>query len=204
MTSAPDPTRRFRVDELMTSDVTTVATSTPIKEAVRLMNSKRISALPVLGVDGTLAGILSESDFMNKRVDAEVVGELMSSPVATVPVDDLVPIAARILLARNVTSLPVVDSAGRVVGIISRGDLLKVFLRWDEDIRNDVLASIARSVTDITQGQIEVSVIDGVVTLAGIVDSPRDADAAAAAAVAVTGVVHVRRDDLRVRADTAI
>ena len=77
------------------------------------MNSKRISALPVVGVDGTLAGILSESDFMNKRVDAEVVGELMSSPVATVAADDLVPIAARILLARNVKSLPVVDRAGQ-------------------------------------------------------------------------------------------
>lgn len=204
MTSAPDPTRRFRVDELMTSDVTTVATSTPIKEAVRLMNSKRISALPVVGVDGTLAGILSESDFMSKRVDAEVVGELMSSPVATVAADDLVPIAARILLARNVKSLPVVDAAGRVVGIISRGDLLKVFLRWDEDIRNDVLASIARSVAAITPGKIEVSVIDGIVTLAGIVDTSREADDAAAAAVAVTGVVHVRRDDLRVRADAAL
>lgn len=204
MTSTPDPTRRFRVDELMTSDVTTVATSTPIKEAVRLMNSKRISALPVVGVDGTLAGILSESDFMSKRVDAEVVGELMSSPVATVAVDDLVPIAARILLARNVKSLPVVDHAGRVVGIISRGDLLKVFLRWDEDIRNDVLASIARSVKDITAGRIEVSVIDGVVSLAGVVDTSRDADDAAAAAAAVTGVVHVRADDLHARADAVI
>lgn len=185
----------------MTPDVTTVSTSTPVKEAVRLMNSRRISALPVIGVDGTLAGILSESDFMNKRVDAEVVGELMSSPVATVAADDLVPIAARILLARNVKSLPVVDGAGQVVGIVSRGDLLKVFLRWDEDIRNDVLASIARSVADSKPGEIEVGVMDGVVTLAGTVDSARDADNAVAATVAVSGVVHVRRDDLRVRAD---
>ena len=203
MNSSQDPTRRFRVDEVMTTDVTTVSTSTPIKEAVRIMNSQRISAVPVIGVDGTLAGILSESDFMSKRVDAEVVGQLMSSPVATAAADDLVPIAARTLLARNVKSLPVVDGAGRVVGIVSRGDLLKVFLRWDEDIRNDALASIARSVTDIEPGVIEVSVIDGVVTLTGVVDTARSADSAVAATVAVSGVVHVRRDDLRVRADSA-
>ena len=167
MTGAHDPTRRFRVDEVMTREVTTVSTSTPLKEAVRVMNSMRISAVPVVGVDGTLVGILSESDFMSKRVDAEVVGELMSSPVATVSADDLVPAAARTLLARNVKSLPVVDSDGKVVGIVSRGDLLKVFLRWDEDIRNDVLASIARSAAGIAPGVIEVGVIDGVVTLTG-------------------------------------
>jgi CBS-domain-containing membrane protein len=201
VTGSLDPTRRFRVDEVMTPDVTTVSTSTPVKEAVRLMNSRRISALPVIGVDGTLTGILSESDFMNKRIDAEVVGQLMSSPVATVAADDLVPIAARILLARNVKSLPVVDRAGHVVGIVSRGDLLKVFLRWDEDIRNDVLASIARSVADIKPGVIEVGVMDGVVTLAGVVDTAREADDAVAATVAVSGVIHVRRDDLRVGAD---
>lgn len=165
------------------------------------MNSRHISAVPVIGVDGTLAGILSESDFLSKRVDAEVVGELMSSPVATVSADDLVPAAARILLARNVKSLPVIDGAGRVVGIVSRGDLLKVFLRWDEDIRNDVLASIARSVAGLAPGVIEVGVIDGVVTLIGIVDTTRAAESVVTAAVAVSGVVHVRRDDLRVRTE---
>ncbi|HUZ70042.1 MAG TPA: CBS domain-containing protein [Candidatus Saccharimonadales bacterium] len=203
MSNVHDPTHRFRVDEVMTAEVATVSTSTPLKEAVRIMNSKRISAVPVIGVDGTLAGILSESDFMSKRVNAEVVGELMSSPVATASADDLVPIAARTLLARNVKSLPVVDGAGRVVGIVSRGDLLKVFLRWDEEIRNDALASIARSVTAIELGVIDVSVIDGVVTLSGLVDTAREADDAVAATVAVSGVVHVRRDDLRVRADPA-
>ncbi len=200
MTSAHDPTRRFRVDEVMTTDVATVSTSTPIKEAVRVMNSKGIGALPVIGVDGTLVGILSESDFMSKRVDAEVVGELMSSPVATAAAGDLVPTAARTLLARNVKSLPVVDGAGKVVGIVSRGDLLKVFLRWDEDIRGDVLASIARSAAGVAPGAIEVGVIDGVVSLTGVVDSAQEAASVVTAAVAVTGVVHVRRDDLRLRA----
>jgi CBS domain-containing protein len=202
MTSFNDPTRRFRVDEVMTREVTTVSTSTPIKEAVRIMNSRRISAIPVIGVDGTLAGILSESDFISKRVDAEVVGELMSSPVATAAADDLVPAAARTLLARNVKSLPVVDGAGRIVGIVSRGDLLKVFLRWDEDIRNDVLASIVRSVPSVAPRVVDVAVLDGVVTLTGIVGTAREAEAVVTAAVAVSGVVHVRRDDLRVRTDS--
>ncbi|MFZ0130706.1 MAG: CBS domain-containing protein [Candidatus Dormiibacterota bacterium] len=202
MTTSLDPTRRFRVDEVMTRDVTTVSTSTPIKEAVRVMKSNRISALPVIGLDGALVGILSESDFISKRVDAEVVGELMTSPVATVAADDIVPTAARTLLARNVKSLPVVDGAGRVVGIVSRGDLLKVFLRRDEDIRSDVQASIARSVMGGVRGVIEVGVIDGVVTLTGTVDTARAAESAVTAAVAVTGVIHVRRDDLRIRTDS--
>ncbi|MGA7986772.1 MAG: CBS domain-containing protein [Candidatus Dormiibacterota bacterium] len=187
----------------MTRDVTTVSTSTPLKEAARVMNTERISAVPVVGIDGTLAGILSESDFIAKRVNAEVVGELMTSPVATVAAEDLVPAAARTLLARNVKSLPVVDAAGRVVGIVSRGDLLKVFLRWDEDIRNDVLASIARSAVGSAFEGIEVGVIDGVVTLTGIVDTAREADSLVTAAVAVSGVIHVRRDDLRIRTEPA-
>ena len=83
MAGPDDPTRRLTVAEVMTTDVVTVSTSTPVKEAAGLMSERRIAAIPVIGADGTLVGIISETDFIGKRVDVEVVGELMSAPVVT-------------------------------------------------------------------------------------------------------------------------
>ena len=196
MAGPDDPTRRLTVAEVMTTDVVTVSTSTPVKEAAGLMSQRRIAAIPVIGADGTLVGIISETDFIGKRVDVEVVGELMSAPVMTARPGDLVPLVARILLARNVKSLPVVDDGARVVGIVSRADLLKVFLRSDRDIRRDVIASVAASAIDVEPPGIGVTVIDGVVTLTGTVRTTGDIGRVTTAAIAVSGVVHVRSDDV--------
>ena len=203
MTGAADPTRRLTVAEVMTTDVVTVSTSTPVKEAAGLMSRRRISAIPVIGIDGALVGIISETDFMGKRVDAEVVGELMSAPVVTVSSDDLVPAVARTLLSRNLKSLPVVGAGARVIGIVSRADLLKVFLRGDHDIRSDVIASIAAVTPEVDPPGIAVSVADGVVTLTGTVGETRDVERLVTAAIAVSGVVHVRPDGLTVSAELA-
>ena len=203
MTASGGPTRYFTVAEVMTTDVVTVSTSTPIKEAARVMTRSRIAAIPVVGVDGALVGIISETDFMGKRVNVEVVGELMTSPVATAAPDDVVPAAARTLLARNVKSLPVVDAGGRLVGIVSRADLLKVFLRSDEDIHRDVTASIAATSAEVEPPGMSVIVEDGIVTLTGTVSTPRDAELVVTAAVAVSGTVHVRSDGLTIQTEPA-
>lgn len=196
MAGPDDPSRRLTVAEVMTTNVVTASTSTPIKEAAGLMSQRRIAAIPVIGADGTLVGIISETDFIGKRVDVEVVGELMSAPVVTARPGDLVPLVARILLARNVKSLPVVDDGARVVGIVSRADLLKVFLRSDRDIRRDVIASVAASAIDVEPPGIGITVIDGVVTLTGTVRTIGDIGRVRRAAIAVSGVVHVRSDDV--------
>jgi CBS domain-containing protein len=193
---AEDPARHITVSEVMTRDPVTVSTSTPIKEAARLMSRERISAIPVIGIDGALVGVISATDFIDKRVDAEVVGELMSFPVATADPADIVHAAARTLLARNVKSLPVVDGDGKVIGMVSRGDLLKIFLRHDDDIRRDVTASISATCANSGGPEIEVSVIDGVVSLSGVVASPDAARRAVTAATVVSGVIHVRSDAL--------
>jgi CBS domain-containing protein len=172
----------------------TVSTSTPVKQAAGLMSERRIAAIPVIGADGTLVGIISETDFIGKRVDAEVVGELMSAPVVTAGPGDPVPLVARILLARNVKSLPVVDGGARVVGIVSRADLLKVFLRSDRDIRRDVITSVAASAIDVEPPGFEITVTDGVVTVTGAVRTIADIARVTTAAIAVSGVVHVRSD----------
>jgi CBS domain-containing protein len=196
MAGPDDPRRRLTVAEVMTTNVVTASTSTPVKEAAGLMSQRRIAAIPVIGADGTLVGIISETDFIGKRVDVEVVGELMSAPVVTARPDDPVPLVARILLARNVKSLPVVDDGARVVGIVSRADLLKVFLRSDRDIRRDVIASVAASAIDVEPPGIGITVTDGVVTLTGTVRTTADIRRVTSAAIAVSGVVHVRNDDV--------
>jgi CBS domain-containing protein len=196
MAGPDDPQRRLTVAEVMTTEVVTASTSTPVKEAAGLMSQRRIAAIPVIGADGTLVGIISETDFIGKRVDVEVVGELMSTPVVTARPDDPVPLVARILLARNVKSLPVVDDGARVVGIVSRADLLKVFLRSDRDIRRDVITSVAASAIDVEPPGIGITVTDGVVTLTGTVRTTADIKRVTTAAIAVSGVVHVRSDDL--------
>jgi CBS domain-containing protein len=196
MAGPDDPRRRLTVAEVMTTDVVTASTSTPVKEAAGLMSQRRIAAIPVIGADGTLVGIISETDFIGKRVDVEVVGELMSAPVVTARPNDPVPLVARILLARNVKSLPVVDDGARVVGIVSRADLLKVFLRSDRDIRRDVITSVAASAIDVEPPGIGITVTDGVVTLTGTVRTTADIRRVTTAAIAVGGVVHVRSDDL--------
>ena len=196
MAGPDDPRRRLTVAEVMTTNVVTASTSTPVKEAAGLMSQRRIAAIPVIGADGTLVGIISETDFIGKRVDVEVVGELMSAPVVTARPDDPVPLVARILLARNVKSLPVVDDGARVVGIVSRADLLKVFLRSDRDIRRDVIASVAASAIDVEPPGIGITVTDGVVTLTGTVRTTADIRRVTSAAIAVSGVVHVRSDDV--------
>lgn len=189
-----DPLRRLTVAEVMTKDVVTVSTSTPVKQAAGLMSERRIAAIPVIGADGTLVGIISETDFIGKRVDAEVVGELMSAPVVTAGPGDPVPLVARILLARNVKSLPVVDDGAQVVGIVSRADLLKVFLRSDRDIRRDVITSVAASAIDVEPPGFGITVTDGVVTVTGTVRTIADIGRVTTAAIAVSGVVHVRSD----------
>src|ERR1035441_8853736 len=194
MAGPDDPRRRLTVAEVMTTDVVTASTSTPVKEAAGLMSQRRIAAIPVIGADGTLVGIISETDFIGKRVDVEVVGELMSAPVVTARPNDPVPLVARILLARNVKSLPVVDDGAQVVGIVSRADLLKVFLRSDRDIRRDVITSVAASAIDVEPPGIGITVTDGVVTLTGTVRTIADIARVTTAAIAVSGVIHVRSD----------
>jgi len=137
------------VEDVMTSDVITVSPATPIHEAARLMVEHRVSGLPVIGADGSLVGIISDGDLILRQrhrketpwwhsfvTDGEqiareyqkavgtTVGEVMTRPVVTIsPVWDI-EVAASILDSRRIRRLPVVLE-GRLVGIVSRADLIK-------------------------------------------------------------------------------
>ncbi|MFF7443013.1 CBS domain-containing protein [Streptomyces sp. NPDC008122] len=201
------------VFEVMTHDVVTAAPATSFKDIARLFADHDISAVPVVDDDRRLLGVVSEADLLRSTAelpdlegrwagvrllsgerglpDAETAAELMTAPaIAAHPAWDLVE-TARTMHRKSVKRLPVVDEAGRLVGIVSRGDLLRPFLRSDsaihDEIDHDVLAETLRLAPDT----IRVTVKDGVVTLAGRVDARADVPVIVRLCRSVDGVVAV-------------
>ena len=180
---------RATVSDVMTRTVVVVNVSAPFKDVVRRMHEYRVSAVPVVDDDGRLTGIVSEADLIlkedpeledgahlfegrHRRHDREkaaglVARELMTAPVVTVTPDASLGEAARLMHRRGVKRLPVVDDGGKILGILSRADLLKVFLREDVDIEHEVREDVVRRTLWIDPDTVTVSVRDGVVHLDG-------------------------------------
>jgi CBS domain-containing protein len=206
---------RRTVQDVMTRDVVAVRGSTPFKELVRLLNEHRVTALPVLDDAGrVVVGVVSESDLALKEVqplreghtpifesarhrsEREKAGgttaaTLMTRPAVTVGPEAPVAVAARLMHDREVKRLPVVDHGGALVGIVTRADLLEVFLRPDEEIRFEILDGVAGEALGLPPGAVAVGVRDGVVRLAGQVPIRSTALALEKLAMAVDGVVAV-------------
>lgn len=184
-----------KVRDVMSTDVATVLEGTPFKEVARLLASRDVSALPVVDGAGHVLGVVSEADLLVKqgtqeiewrqtpltwwrrrrdqrRAEATTAGVLMSAPAVTVTEDTTVAGAARTLTGRRVKRLPVVDRDGRLVGIVSRKDLLTVFLREDADIREEIVRTVFEGGIGVmvTPGAVAVDVHEGVATLTGEVD----------------------------------
>ncbi len=179
----------MKVIDLMTSDVVTVRPSTPLKEAARLMVRSRISGLPVIDEQGVLVGIITEGDFLHREVErerprrhglldallggahslaeAELVEEAMTTSLVTIGPEATLADAARVMAGREVKRLPVVEDDGRVIGVISRADIVAAFTRPDELIEDEIREDVVRRILFVDPAHIDVSVEDGVVHLAG-------------------------------------
>jgi CBS domain-containing protein len=180
------------VAEVMTPTVVVIDAFTPFKEIVRRMQEYRVSALPVVDEDGVVIGIVSEGDLILKE-DPDLEGsgrfyesprrrldrskaagltatDVQSAPVVTVAPDAPIGEAARLMHDRQVKRLPVVDEAGHVLGIVSRSDLLKGFLRPDGEIANEIREDAIRRTLWIEADTIRVIVKDGVVRLDGQIE----------------------------------
>jgi CBS domain-containing protein len=210
----------------MTSRVHVANAYTPFKVLVRLIEENRISALPIVDQHGMPIGVVSESDLLLKERRAEleskagllrmwrrrqemdkaegvVASDLMSSPAITVGLAATITEAARLMQQRNIRRLVVVDARGRIAGIVSRSDLLQVFLRTDEDLREEVESRIIPAVVPTDAATIQVAVESNVITLSGEVDRRSDAEVLTRLARDVDGVVDVvnmltfRWDDIR-------
>ncbi|CAM5313268.1 Sensor histidine kinase RcsC [Streptomyces antimycoticus] len=151
------------VSDVMTRTVVAVGRDAPFKEMVQTLRQWRVSAMPVLEGEGRVIGVVSEADLLPKeelrdsdpgrfeqlrrlpdlaKARAVTAEELMSSPAVSVHTDATLAEAARIMAVRGVKRLPVVDAEGMLLGIVSRADLLKVFLRPDEDIEEEVRRTV--------------------------------------------------------------
>jgi len=213
------------VAEVMTARVHVASPSTPFKTLVRLIEENRIGAVPIVDPQGRPIGIVSESDLLLKenadltspldllrqrrqreKADGVVAADVMSSPVVTVSTDTPIAQAARVMRERNVGRLVVVDTRLRIAGIVSRSDLLKVFLRTDADLRDEVLHKLLPAVVPTEASGIDVDVESNVITLSGRVDRRTDVEILYRLARDVDGVVNVvnrlsfRWDDVKRRA----
>jgi CBS domain-containing protein len=195
----------MRAKDLMTSRVVTVHPETPAKEAARLLAAHGYTALPVVDADDTVVGIISEADLIRGRVLPDprapidddppprpqsaaplVSGVMTTDPVVAEPTSDAVAIT-KVMLDRHLRALPVVDG-GRLVGIVTRHDVLRTIARNDQDIARDVRHRLAVA----SRWSWDVEVADGVVTLAAEDADPAERHVADVVAAALPGVREVR------------
>ncbi len=191
----------WKVRSVMTEDVVSVLPDTRFKECVDMIRVHRVGALPVIDLGGRLLGILTESDLLRKeegpigqdqcRAAARTAAEAMTRGLTTSTPEATVAEAARLMHAASVRHLPIIDEEGRLVGIVSRGDLLKVFLRSDESLRREIEEVLLQQTLGIPRGALAVEVRDGVVHVSGEVETPSQARLIVALIDHVEGVVGV-------------
>jgi len=169
------------VKDVMTTEVVAVRRGATFKDMAAALRRYRVSALPVIDDQEKVIGVVSEADMLVKEVPLGLIdglvhhrevhkaagltaGDLMTHPAVTVRPDDSVEHAARLMYNLRIKRLPVVDAGGGLVGVISRTDLLAVYDRPDEQIREEIEALILH---EFLPSQFAVTVQDGVVTLQG-------------------------------------
>ena len=195
----------WTVADVMTKEPVTVGPVTSFKACVDLMRIHDVSAIPVVITGDRLVGIVSESDLLARearrtvdarrtrtagKVKALTAAGLMTADVVTTTASAPLAAAASLMFQHRVKVLPVVDSDHRLIGMISRAQVLKVFLRSDESIRRE----IARDLVDIPKldrARVDVEVLNGVVHLRGVVERVGLSDRMRRLAVGTPGVVGV-------------
>ncbi|MGW7662901.1 CBS domain-containing protein [Streptomyces sp. NPDC054756] len=182
------------VGEVMTGEVVGARRETPAGELARLLDRHRIGGLPVLDHDDKVVGVVARADLTGRQARC-AAAELMSTPAVTVHPEQRVAAAARVMERHRVDRLPVVDEEDRLIGIATRRDLMRVFLRTDDDIRREVTDDVLpRALPPAGAGRVTVSVRDGVVTLSGRLDGRDAVPLAVQLAWRVDGVVGVVND----------
>lgn len=183
----------MRVLDIMTIDVLTVRPEDTLKAAARRMVEAGVSGLPVVNDAGQVVGIITEADFLEREADrtqrrlldalmhkpetiveAETVGEVMSTHPVVIYPEASVTEAARVMSHHHVKRLPVVDEDGVLLGIVSRGDVVTVFTRPDDVIEDEIREDLINRVLLLDADWLDVRVEDGIVTLAGRLPTKTD------------------------------
>jgi len=222
-----------KVGSVMTTEVVRATYGTPFKEVARLLGEHRISGLPVVDEDDQVIGVVSETDLMAHQAEApdpyelkkrfrfadltrsakrraakataRTAGRLMTAPPVTVHAEDTIVEAARTMAQHRVERLPVLDEEHRLVGIVTRRDVLQVFLRPDTEIHDEVVEEVLVRALWLAPSTVDVSVVEGVVTLAGHMERKSETEIAVSMVRQIDGVVAVvdklsyRTDDSRIQ-----
>jgi CBS domain-containing protein len=207
----------------MTEGVVSVRPDASLREAASVLVEHGISGLPVIDEEGAVVGVLSETDIVMKasggtqrsgyltwlfdsdlageKVVAETTSQAMSSPAVTIAPNRTVHEAARLMIEDRVNRLPVVQD-GKLVGILTRSDIVRAFTRTDAELASEIDEDIVRRTFWAEPGSVTVAVSDGRVTLTGEVETEADREMLPLFVSRVPGVVAVKAD-LRARLHVA-
>ncbi|SEG94611.1 BON domain-containing protein [Thermomonospora echinospora] len=201
--------RRCRVKDVMTHDVVAIGAVTPYSEVLKAMAAHGVGALPVIDERLRVIGIITESDLLfeehpapvspdepwrrheHAKAEATTAMGLMTSPVIAVTEEAPAARAARVLSEYGINQVPVTEPDGTLVGIVARSDLLRVFLRPDQEIHDEVTREALAHVLRQDSDEVTVTVCDGVVGLHGRVRAAGLVPVAVRLALSVEGVVDV-------------
>jgi CBS domain-containing protein len=206
----------MKIKDVMTKDVLTVPTGKTLKETAQLLAEKGISGLPVVDDDGTVVGVVSEADILVKergperrhggafawlfspdtlenvaKLDARTAGEAMSSPPVTIGPERPLGEAAARMLDESVNRLPVVDEDGKLIGIVTRADLVRAFTRPDTEIESEIRKELVGRTFWLAPENLDIKVQKGEVMVAGEVETKSDAELLPELIERVPGVVSV-------------
>lgn len=195
------------VGDVMTRDVVVVSPETTFREVVRLVADQHVHALPVVDEQGRVLGVVAASDLLVKEEQTDIrvrmpwnrgdrtrmagttAGEIMTSPAVTIDPRQTLGQAARMLHRRHIGRLLVVD-VGRLVGIVTRSDLLTIFLRSDQDLLYAVHEAVA-AIDNSPSHTISATVDDGIVELQGSAQFLSEIVAVVARVRRVPGIVRL-------------
>jgi CBS domain-containing protein len=205
----------MRVEELMTREVVCVRPEATLKEVAQLLVDHRISGLPVCDDRGRVVGVVSEGDILYResgdpdragllarlfddrlqvearKAAARTAEEAMTAPPITIEGNRVAAAAARTMIDEAVNRLPVVDVHGKLMGIVTRADLVRAFVRSDAEIANEIRRDILERILWSGPEDVDVSVENGDVTLAGSLETQIDVDMLVKLVARVPGVVGV-------------
>ncbi len=209
----------MRVKDVMTTRVVAVRKDASFKDIAALLTEYRVSAFPVVDDEGKVIGVVSEADLLSKealvaalgdqaarlgrgagppyhgefaKAAAVIAADLMTKPPVVVTPDEPVTSAARLMYHGRVKRLPVVGEDGQLAGIVSRADVLSVYTRPDEEIREEIRKNVILNGFFADPDRFTVTVSSGIVTLEGDPETTARGREIVAEAWHVEGVVSVR------------
>jgi CBS domain-containing protein len=218
----------MKIADIMSTEVVTVSPGTSLKDVAQLLVDHKISGVPVVDDAGGVLGVVSETDLIVKergvprdhggplawlvdpidlservKLEARIAGQAMTSPAVTIAPRRPISAAAERMLERRINRLPVVSDGGRLVGIVTRADLVRAFTRSDAEVAREIRSEVLGDQMLLDEHAVEVEVAAGEVLLTGEIGRRSQAALLPRLAGRVAGVVRVdskltwREDDTK-------